>query len=354
MEKTVDLFANIYHLRDFRSERASSWDQTGGNKDWVIIPSGKTQALLTKQDAGCIKHIYWTYIERAEEPRLNIFRGLVLRAFWDGAETPSVEVPLGDFFGVTNGQPKAIRSLAFTTNPGNSKAQTSWGFNCYFPMPFANGARIEIENQGNTDARIWFHIDFELYDDILVLDENVGRFHAQWNRENPTKAIELPEGEKEIKNLSGKDNYTILDVIGDGQFVGYFLTVFNFERGWWGEGDDMIFIDGEGFPPSIHGTGTEEIFGGGASPVDEYTGPYTGFHCIENRMGCSYWGNNGMYRFYLTDPLRFRKSICVTIEHGHGNDKSNDYSNVAFWYQRGVNSALASLPSLVARRVNFQ
>lgn len=355
MAQAVDLFANVYHLRDFRSKRASSWDHTGGNTDWIKIPPGQTHVLLAEQNAGCIKHFYWTYIERAEESRLNIFRGLVLRAFWDRAKSPSIEVPLGDFFGVTNGQPKPMCALAFTANPGFDRIhQVSWGFNCYLPMPFADGARVEIENEGNTDARIWFHIDFELYDDLAVPDENAGRLHAQWNRENPTKAIGLSQGEIEIKNLSGNDNYTILDVAGDGQFAGYFLTVVNRERGWWGEGDDMVFIDGERFPPSIHGTGTEEIFGGGAGPVDEYTGPYTGFHCIENRMGYTHWGNNGMYRFYITDPLRFRKSIRVTLEHGHGNDKANDYSSVAFWYQRGVNSDLAPLPPLSARRVNLQ
>ena len=116
----------------------------------------------------------------------------------------------------------------------------------------------------------------------------------------------------------------------------------------------MVFIDGEGFPPSIHGTGSEEIFGGGASPDIEYCGPYTGFHCVENRAGYRWWGTNGMYRFYLADPLRFRKSIRVTIEHGHGNDKANDYVSCAFWYQLGVNQNLPALPPLAQRRVNFQ
>ena len=355
MAEAFGLVANIYHLRDFRSKRVSSWDRTGGNRDWIVIPPGQCRVLLAEQGAGCIKHIYWTYIETEEEPRLNIFRGLVLRAYWDSARAASIEVPLGDFFGVINGQPKPIRSLAFTVNPGNGQVyQRSWGFNCYLPMPFAAGARIEVENQGKRDARIWFHLDLELYDETESLSESAGRLHAQWNRENPTGAVGLAEGEEGIKNLSGTENYVVLDVNGDGQFVGCFLTVVNRQRSWWGEGDDMIFIDGEGFPPPVHGTGTEEIFGGGASPVDEYTGPYTGFHCIENRMGYRYWGNNGMYRFYLTDPLRFRESIRVTLEHGHGNDKANDYSSVAFWYQRGVNDNIPSLPPLAARRVNFQ
>jgi hypothetical protein len=285
---------------------------------------------------------------------LNIFRGLVLRCFWDGAPQPAIEVPLGDFFGVSNGVVKPIRSLAFCTNPGfDNQRSISWGFNCYLPMPFSSGARLEIENQGANEARIWYHIDYALFDQGSNLDQDTARLHARWHRQHPTRAVELTTGEPEIKNLSGKENFTILDVQGDGQFAGYFMTVVNKERGWWGEGDDMIFIDGESFPPSIHGTGTEEIFGGGASPVDEYSGPYTGFHCIENRMGYPYWGTNGMYRFYITDPIRFRTSIRVTIEHGHGNDKANDYTSVAFWYQRGVNGNPLFQPPLEARRVNF-
>ena len=354
--ESAGLWSDACLLRDFHSKRASSWDRTGGNDDWLVVPAGETSVLLKEGGAGCVKRVYWLYIEnnKAEARRLNIFRGVVLRAFWDGADKPSIEVPLGDFFGISNGQLRPINSLAFVTNPGlHLEAQTSWGFNCYLPMPFTEGARIEIENQGQVPARIWFHIDYELYDDRSAVPERAGRLHAQWNRENPTKAIAPAKAGETIRNTSGEDNYTILDVKGNGQFVGYFLTVVNAQRKWWGEGDDMIFIDGEDFPSSLHGTGTEEIFGGGACPTTEYTGPYTGFHCIENRSGYQWWGTNGMYRFYLTDPLRFRKSIRVSIEHGHGNDMSNDYSSVAFWYQQGVNKGLAPLPPLAKRQINF-
>lgn len=348
------LLSDTCLLRDFHSKRASSWDRTGWNEDWTVIPAGQTNVLMEEKGAGCIKHFYWTYIDVAEPQRLNVFRGLVLRAFWDGADKPSIEVPLGDFFGVSNGQIRPIRALAFTTNPGaDTEAQSSWGFNCYLPMPFAGGARLEIENQGKLDGRIWYHLDYELYDDRSGVPGRAGRLHAQWNRVNPTRAVAPPEAGQKLLNLSGDENYTILDVQGDGQFVGYFLTVVNAYRGWWGEGDDMVFIDGESFPPSIHGTGTEEIFGGGACPPIEYTGPYTGFHCIENRSGYRWWGTNGMYRFYLTDPLRFRKSIRVSLEHGHANDLANDYSSVAFWYQDRVNRGLRPLPSLAQRGINF-
>jgi hypothetical protein len=352
--ESAGLWSDAGLLRDFHSKRASSWDRTGGNEDWVVIQPGKTHVLLEEKHPGCVKHFYWTYIEQGEAPRLNVFRGLVLRAFWDGADKPSIEVPLGDFFGVSNGQLRPIRSLAFTTNPGaDAEAQASWGFNCYLPMPFTEGGHIEVENQGQVPARIWFHIDYEWYDDRSGVPERAGRLHAQWNRVNPTKAVAPTEARQKLVNTSGEDNYTILSVEGNGQFVGYFLTVANSRRGWWGEGDDMIFIDGEGFPPSIHGTGTEEIFGGGASPATEYTGPYTGFHCIENRSGYRWWGTTGAYRFYIMDPLRFRKSIRVSLEHGHANDLSNDYSSVAFWYQQGINRGLPPLPPLAKRQINF-
>jgi hypothetical protein len=352
---SIDSFgvtSELFILRDFQSKRSSSWDRTGGNRDWAVVEPGCTEVLLRESTGGCVKHIYWTYVERDERRRPNIFRGLVLRAFWDGEVKPSIEVPLGDFFGVSNGQVRPIRSLAFTATRMEWPPHTT-GFNCYLPMPFERGARIEIENQGDSDARLWYHIDYQLYSERFPLPENAGRLHACWHREAETEPILPPEGQSEGKNLSGADNYEILNAQGDGQFVGCFLTVVNRQREWWGEGDDMIFIDGEEFPPSIHGTGTEEIFGGGASPKEEYSGPYAGFHCIEHRAGYDYWGTTGMYRFYITDPVRFRKSIRVTLEHGHANDKANDYSSVAFWYQREPHNPLPRLPDPASRSVMF-
>ncbi len=354
-----DMFSKLYRMRDFQSKRSSTWDRNGKNQDWVMIGPGETAALLDEGAAGCVRHVYWAYIygqESSREPgqeaaRMNVFRGLVFRAYWDGSAIPSIEAPLGDLFGVSNGQVRPLRSLAFTTNEGKDRAgRESWGFNCYLPMPFADGARIEIENQGALEARIWVHIDYELWPEAP--DAEVGRLHARWAREASTGG-DGPAWEENV-NLTGDDNYTILEAKGDGQFAGYFLTVVNKEREWWGEGDDMIFIDGDEFPPSIHGTGTEEIFGGGACPVTEYTGRYTGFHCIENRGGYDWWGTNGMYRFYVADPIRFRKSIRVTLEHGHGNDQDNDYASVAFWYQLGTEPVREPLAALSERAVNFQ
>lgn len=358
---TTGLFSQAYLIRDFKSKRESSWNQTGQNQDKLDIPPGETRVILEEKGAGCIKHIYWTYILKAKKRRDNLMRGFVLRVFWDGAETPSIEVPIGDFFGVSNGLVRPLNSLAFTTNIGGEMDQTTWGFNCYLPMPFVEGARFELENQSDLKLPIWYHIDYELYDDKSVIPETMGRLHALWNRENPTEGVPFEKSEDknnlkyrwQLVNLTGEENYVILDVAGNGLFAGYFLSVFNYQEdpwAWWGEGDDMVFIDGEGFPPSILGTGSEEIFGGGCCPAGEFTGLYTGFHCVENWGGENYLGTNGMYRFHIQDPLRFESSIRMTIEHGHGNNKSNDYCSVAFWYQEGINTYLPSLPPFEERQ----
>jgi hypothetical protein len=345
----------IANLQNIRTKRASSWDKSGKNNDWLTIPPGGKASLLTESGAGCIRHFYWAYVEADEAKRLNMFRGVVLRIFWDGSDKPSVEVPLGDFFGVTNGQIRPIRSLAFVTNPGYyQETMRSWGFNCYLPMPFASGARFELENQGTVEALLWYHIDYALYESASAIPPDTGRFHALWHRENPTTAIPEVGEDKTDPNLTGKENYVILDVRGDGQLAGWFLTVVNKSRDWWGEGDDMIFIDDEPFPPSFHGTGTEEIFGGGACPPTEYSGPYTGFHCIENRSSYRWYGTTGAYRFYIQDPIRFRKAIRVTLEHGHADDLANGYATVAFWYQKGVNTSLPALAPISERAVDFQ
>ncbi len=137
--------------------------------------------------------------------------------------------------------------------------------------------------------------------------------------------------------------------------AGYFLYVDNIAVGqegggadtWYGEGDDMIFVDGEQWPPSLHGTGSEEVFGGGACPNTPYTGPYTGFHHVGNQ---DYRGKVSMYRFFVTDPIRFQKSIRVTVEHGHANNVANDYSSCAFWYQAEPHAPFPELPPAEERR----
>lgn len=275
---------------------------------------------------------------------LTDYRDAILRCYWDNEADPSVQVPLGDFFGLTHGRARPYNSRFTAVHPGDGCAHA---MNCYFPMPF-NRARITLENRapeilGGAIPGVWFHIDWEEYAEPLP--EEVLRFHATWNQERPTTPVgsspntQIHEG----VNLDGVENYVALEAEGTGHMVGLVLEVDNPHGGWFGEGDDMVFIDGEQWPPSIHGTGTEEVFGGAASPNVEYHGLYSGYHLIENT---NYSGATGMYRWFAEDPLRFTRSIRWTIEHGHANNFEADYASVAYWYQTEPHRPFpAALPS---------
>jgi D-arabinan exo alpha-(1,3)/(1,5)-arabinofuranosidase (non-reducing end) len=322
-----------------RSRRASSWDRSGANRDWIEIEAGETALLMEHQGAGCITHLYFALMY----PEISDYRDAILRCRWDGADQPSVETPLGDFFTIVQGRIREIKSAMVTINPGFG---VSHGFNAYFRMPFSLGAEITLENRGPAKlggriGALWYHIDYETYDQPRELEPL--RFHAQYRQERPTAPVGNEPGRQlhDAVNLDGEDNYVVLDTKGSGRMIGLVLEVDNRQGGWWGEGDDMVFVDDEPWPPSIHGTGTEEIFGGGASPAWEYAGPYTGFHLIESP---DYSGLTGMYRWYVHDPIVFQRSLRWTIEHGHANNFANDYSSVAYWYQTPAVSATGSLP----------
>jgi hypothetical protein len=263
-----------------------------------------------------------------------------------------VEVPLGDFFCNGEGKTRLFTSHFITANHGSG----SVGYNAYFPMPFRKRARVEIWNSRTTGAPycFYYHIEYERYNRDLPSD--TAYFHAQFRREHLTKvkragpdAVPADKVNQSVwngRNLSGAENYVILDATGTGHVVGLFLTCHNLASGWWGEGDDMIFVDGDKWPPTYPGTGTEEIFGGGACPNREYTGPYTGFVAIQEQGATTWRGQNSMYRWYVHDPIRFRKSIHWTIEHGHANNFENDYSSVAYWYQTEPHKPFPPLPDL--------
>jgi hypothetical protein len=151
-------------------------------------------------------------------------------------------------------------------------------------------------------------------------------------------------------NIGGQDNYVLLEAQGRGQLAGIHLQVDNIGGSWYGEGDDMIFIDGDTWPPSLHGTGTEEVFAGGACPSRPYQTPNAGFHMVDNK---SFDRFTAMYRWYIADPVRFQKDIRVTIEHGHANNYENDYTSVAYWYQAEPHAAFPLLPPVEARLPRF-
>lgn len=318
-----------------RRERSSSYDIKGGNRDWWVIAPGESVPITEILGAGCIKHIWMTV--GSVDPAFP--RKIVLRAFWDGEDQPSVECPLGDFFGIGHGIIKNFWSAPLQMSPQDGRA-----FNCWFPMPFAQSARVEVQNECSSEINLYFYIDYERYD---RLEEGLGRFHAQWRRENPTTGFGEPTRRFaqdntymweiwNTPNLDGSGNYVILEAQGKGHYVGCHLDIDCFQReknDWYGEGDDMIFIDGEPWPPRLHGTGTEDYFNTAFCPHEEYNSPYHGVTVCSGDVEWPWRGKNSVYRYHIEDPIYFEESIRVTIEHGHGNSLSNDYSSTAYWYQ---------------------
>ncbi len=360
--------SHLARLRPFVRRRLSSWDRRGGNLDNLQIQPGQTAVLGEIEGAGCVKHIWMTMMSIPEEP--HDLCSTVFRCTWDGETTPSVEVPLGDFFGVGFGLRRNFSSLPLQMSPQDGK-----GFNCWFPMPFERGARFEIENQGEHLRIFYFYIDYEEYD---RLDDDLARFHASWNRTNPTAGTALEKGysredyyaegrgpgagfglDRSFQgpwregNLDAARNYTILSARGEGQYVGCVLNIDVFDRqvnDWYGEGDDMIFVDDEPWPPRLHGTGTEDYFNTAFCPTQEFAAPYHGLTLYSGTPEWPWGGKNSMYRFHVEDPIRFEKSIRVTIETGHDNALANDYSSTAYWYQRGRRDPIAALPPVEERR----
>jgi len=318
--------AGLPYPRRFRSRRASSYDRTGGNRDFITIERGARAVLMDARGAGVIRHI-WVTIACGDEYHL---RKILLRMYWDGEEMPSVEVPIGDFFGVGHAVAKHYVSLPLTMTCDR-------GFNSYFPMPFSDGARIEVENQCEVPVgAFYYNIDYEEHERV---EEELLRFHAQWRRENPAKGV--PETVSRGVNLTGDENYVILEAEGRGNYVGCAMSVHGLKPGWWGEGDEMVFIDGEKWPPSIHGTGTEDYFNAAWGFNREFYGPFHGFPLKGNE---DWTGKHSMYRFHVEDPIAFEKSIRVTIEHGHANDRSDDISSVAYWYQTEPHKPFPPMP----------
>jgi len=313
------------------SKRWSSYDKTGGNADFWMVPAGVTLTLGKMEGPGSIRHIWMT--ARQED---NNLRRLILRMYWDGEETPSVLCPLGDFFGLGHAKATYFESLPI---------QASYlGLNCWFPMPYSEGAKITITNDSDKDTFLYFYVDYQEWDKP---PQDMGRFHACWRRRLVVKKKEREGenalGKRERLNTTGDENYVILDVEGRGHYVGCFLHIDTNEPGYWGEGDDMFFIDEEPWPPSLHGTATEDYFCGAWNYnllQQTYCTLYYGYYFKGNS---DYTGKHSQYRFHIEDPVYFRKSLRFSIEHGHANDRQGDWSSTAYWYQIGRRKPLPEI-----------
>ena len=317
---STGLLADLPHLKDFTARRHSSYDPTGGNADgrhdWPLRP-GETRTIADIQGAGAITHIWITIASRDEHHLKN----LVLRMHWDGENAPSVEAPIGDFFGL--GHARYYQYSCLPIQIGVDK-----GLNCYWRMPFSDGARITVTNEGPLPCiAFYYYVDYQQYD---TLPDDVGRFHAQYRQAYP-----CPPGE----------NYVFLEAEGRGHYVGCNLSIHNRAGGWWGEGDDMIYIDGSD-KPQLHGTGSEDYFCGAWAYGESFSQPFSNlyFGCPLNDGSHKQNALWNVYRYHIEDPIPFTKSIRVTIEHGHANTRKDDFSSVAYWYQTEPHAPFPPLP----------
>ncbi len=304
--------AGLPEAKDYVQKRASSYDRSGGNADYRRIAPGEMLVLMDEHGRGEITH-FWTTMW-AEGPAL---KALVLRMYWDEETTPSVESPLGDFFGLGLGDYVVYESAPLAVAPNRA-------LNSFFPMPFQKHARITVTNEGSHDVpNFYFNIDYRAYP--RPLSAGLLSFHAQYRQASPNHGWTnqwQSNGDKMVedkKNLNGEDNYVWMEAKGRGHFVGVTMSVLQNQDGWWGEGDDMFFVDGEK-SPSINGTGSEDYFlgafdfGDRAFSFAQFGAPLKG----EERAGI----RSSVYRFHLDSPITFATSLRATIEHGHANVRS--------------------------------
>jgi len=336
---------DVTQQQDYVLKRVSSADPSGANADFRQVDPGGVLTLLDANGPGMLTHIWIT----VASPEAEHLKKLVLRIYWDQETTPSVEAPLGDFFGLGLGEYHRWESELLSV--GSDKA-----LNSFFLMPFQKHARITVSNEGHqkVDA-FYFNLDYRAYSEPLP--GGTLYFHAQFRQGQPNHGWTSdwqknsdPRVDRKT-NLDGKENYLWLDAAGRGHFVGVTMSVLQNQDGWWGEGDDMFFIDGEA-RPSIAGTGSEDYFLGawdfGGHPFFYrlYGAPVVG----EERAG----GKSSVYRFHLDSPIPFTKSLRATIEHGHANHRSDNYYSVAYWYQTEPHAPFPVLPSVDQRIPRLQ
>jgi hypothetical protein len=291
----------------------------------VSIPAHTTHTVADVAGPGAVQQIWLTLFP-------DRWRTTILRMYWDGEETPSVEVPVGDFFCSGWCQRANITSLAVNVNPAG-------GFNCYWEMPFRKSARITLENIGDEATTVYYQVNYTLTD----VPADAAYFHAQWRRSNP---------------LPYKGVHTLLDgVQGWGQYIGTYIAWGVNNNGWWGEGEIKFFMDDDDEFPTICGTGTEDYFGGAWNfehPKGEYgvfSGPYTGLPQVIKPDGLYQAQQRfGMYRWHITDPVRFERALRVTIQAlGWRSGRrylplQDDIASTSFWYQNEPHAPFPALP----------
>jgi len=318
--------SGIEKLKHFETMRASSCDPDwrNGNADMRRIEPGDTLTVAELEGPGIITHIWCTIAHNV--PFYS--RLLTLRIYWDGEKHPSIECPIGDFFGIGHGVDKEFTSIPIRVTSNGR------GRNCYWPMPFRKSARITVTNESNERCKaFYYYVDWQKH---KSLPDDTAYFHAMYRQEYPC--------------VMGR-NYLFADLEGDGHYVGTIQNCYSMSDGWYGEGDDFFFIDGES-EPRLRGTGTEDYFCDGWG-FREQSGPFYGTPLWE---GFEAGDRSTAYRFHLSDPVVFHKSLRAEIEHkgsqkfpdgtGSGFIERDDLmSSVAFWYQIEPHKPWPALPS---------
>ena len=290
---------------------------------FIRIEPGETFTLAEVDGEGAIQQIWMT----PSKP----WRYAIIRMYWDGEETPSVEVPVGDFFAAGWDEFAQVTSLAVCVNPGSA-------FNCYWEMPFRKSFKITMENIGEEKMVLYYQINYTLTD----VPDDAAYFHAQFRRVNP---------------VPYKEVYTILDgVKGWGHFVGTYMAWGVKENGWWGEGEIKFYLDGDNEFPTICGTGTEDYFCGSYGFIkddqyQEFSTPYAGMPQVIRPDGLMVSQQRfGLYRWHILDPVRFEKDLRVTIQAlgwrsgGRYLPLQDDIASVAYWYQQEPHTPFPQLP----------
>lgn len=297
---------------------------------WKVSPSiniapHSTVSLADIQGSGAIQHMWMTTFP-------SHWRSLVLRAYWDDEEQPSIECPYGDFFAQGWCERCNISSLPVAVNPAG-------GMNAYWEMPFRQHARITLENISDQEIVFYYQIDYTL----TTIPDDVAYFHAQWRRSNP---------------LPYKDVHTLVDGIqGKGQYIGTYIAWQSNSCGWWGEGEIKFYLDGDSNFPTICGTGTEDYFGGAwdfEQPTGQYCTYSTAFLGLPQVITPDGLYNSqqrfGMYRWHIMDPIRFEENLRVTIQAlGWRSGRrylplQDDIASVAFWYQTEPHAPYPAFP----------
>lgn len=294
----------------------------------ITVAAGQTVSLAEIEGPGAIQHIWMTVSP-------DWWRRLVLRVYWDGEETPSIETPLGDFFCMGWCQRANVSSLPVAVNPAG-------GFNSYWEMPFRGSARVTVENLWEEPCHGFFYqITYALAD----VPADSAYLHAQWRRDNPVPYREV---------------HTLLDgVKGHGHYVGTYIAWQSNNCGWWGEGEIKFYLDGDGEFPTICGTGTEDYFGGAwdwEQPAGHYCVYSTAFLGLPQVITAAAEGmyrsqqRFGMYRWHIPDPIRFEKDLRVTIQAlgwrsgGRYLPLQDDLASTALWYQQEPHAPFPALP----------